>query len=99
MIVERWRSALASISTYSKKIGVPTPAVLAVTKLQNQSTIRELINAGLNEIGENRPKSLIERSTSFPNGPKLHYIGIFQRRNLPTIAKYSDYIPLSGAFE
>lgn len=65
--------------------------VLAVSKTVGEPEIAEAIAAGASNFGENRPDSLKEKHSAFPN-QNWHFIGNIQSRRIPDIVACSSLV-------
>lgn len=66
--------------------------IIAVTKSVSVERTEEAYDAGLINLGENRPEGLIEKWNALGEKPTWHYIGSLQTRKVKQILPYVDYI-------
>ncbi len=76
------------LGNISRRVGVPTPTLVAVTKSGTDDELLALAAAGATDIGENRPGEVkrrgeILRTAGF--APKMHEIGTLQRNKIKLI--------------
>lgn len=66
--------------------------VIAVTKYVDSSIAKELVDAGIHHIGENRVDKFLDKYKSLQdNGLVWHLIGSLQRRKVKDVINYVDY--------
>lgn len=65
--------------------------LLAVSKTVGVDGVRNAIEAGAEDFGENRPVQLIEKAAEFPDR-RWHFIGNIQSRRIEDIVRYSTLI-------
>ena len=66
--------------------------IIAVTKYVDCETARQLVNTGIQHIGENRVDKFLEKYQALKNeNLTWHLIGSLQRRKVKDIINYVDY--------
>jgi PLP dependent protein len=66
--------------------------LIAVTKYVSKERAEEALNAGVNDLGENRDEGLLEKWEVLKDKPTWHYIGSLQSRKVKNIIDKVDYI-------
>lgn len=66
--------------------------LIAVTKTQEIDSIRNLLNLGIKNIGENRVQDLVKRVEDLGNIPNYHMIGHLQSNKVKDIISYTTLI-------
>ena len=92
-ITEQLAGVRARIAGAARQAGRDPTAVriLAVSKRQPVSRIREAVSAGLTEFGENYPQEAVDKIDQLPN-LCWHYIGRIQSNKTRTIATHFDWV-------
>ncbi len=88
-IRDNYLSLKEEIRSLSLRLGIAEPTLVSVTKSGSDEELIELVRAGANEIGENRPGELARRYELLRNAglfPKMHEIGTLQRNKIKLIA-------------
>lgn len=84
----------ASVETATEKAGRPSESVkvIAVTKYVDSSIANQLLETGIDHIGENRVDKFLEKyhALSRPN-LTWHLIGTLQRRKVKEVINFVDY--------
>ncbi|GKV67727.1 YggS family pyridoxal phosphate enzyme [Sporosarcina sp. NCCP-2716] len=66
--------------------------VVAVTKQVSAQRTREVLDAGIIHLGENRPEGLLAKQEAIPQGAVWHFIGSVQSRKVKEIIERIDYL-------
>ncbi len=66
--------------------------LVAVTKTAKLDWIRELIDLGQRDLGENRPQQLVQRAAELPDSAQWHLIGHLQRNKVDFVAPHVRWI-------
>ena len=66
--------------------------LVAVSKLQSMSVIKEAYALGINNFGENYAQELAEKSSACPKDIIWHFIGPIQSNKVNLIAKYANWV-------
>ncbi|MCM3726026.1 YggS family pyridoxal phosphate-dependent enzyme [Neobacillus cucumis] len=66
--------------------------LIAVTKYVSIERAQEALDAGINNLGENRDDSLLEKWDVLQDKPAWHYIGTLQTRKVKNIIDKVEYI-------
>ncbi|MEH7415477.1 YggS family pyridoxal phosphate-dependent enzyme [Neobacillus drentensis] len=66
--------------------------LIAVTKYVSIERAQEALDAGINNLGENRDDSLLKKWEVIKDRPAWHYIGTLQTRKVKNIIGKVDYI-------
>ncbi|ALC86134.1 hypothetical protein AM499_10075 [Bacillus sp. FJAT-22090] len=66
--------------------------IIAVTKEVSVERTVEVIEAGLQHLGENRPEGLNKKIDAIQNDVKWHYIGTLQTRKVKSVINHIDYL-------
>lgn len=66
--------------------------VIAVTKYVSSNRAKEALEAGINDLGENRDEGLLEKWEIFRDEPTWHFIGSLQTRKVKNIIDKVQYI-------
>jgi hypothetical protein len=86
-------SVLNQITTLSAQAGFGPVTLVAAAKTQNTAAIRDIIAAGVTDIGENRVQEL---SAKYAQGAyqdaKLHFIGHLQRNKIAAVIGKIDLL-------
>jgi len=104
---ERLQAVEERIAAACRRAGRPRADVtlVAVTKTVGVDIARQLVDAGVRDLGENRPQELWRKAAGLPAGVRWHLIGHLQRnkveKTLPlvTMIHSVDSIRLLGALE
>ena len=94
-IERNYLELLAHIKDISKRVGVPEPKLVCVTKSATDEELRALVEAGARAIGENRPGELRRRGEllrSFGLTPELHQIGTLQSNKAKLVSPIAALI-------
>lgn len=65
--------------------------LVAVSKTVGLDGVKQAIDAGARDFGENRPEQLAEKATAFPQ-VRWHFIGNIQSRQIRTIVSHATLI-------
>lgn len=87
-IEERYANVAAEVAAVCREAG-RDPAeitVVAVSKTVGPDAVACALAAGARDFGENRPDSLLEKATAFPQAT-WHFIGNIQSRRIPDIVR------------
>ncbi|HEY2420505.1 MAG TPA: YggS family pyridoxal phosphate-dependent enzyme [Neobacillus sp.] len=66
--------------------------LIAVTKYVSVARASEALDAGINDLGENRDEGLLEKWEVLRDKPKWHFIGTLQTRKVKNIIDKVEYI-------
>lgn len=66
--------------------------VVAASKTAGAEAIREVIDAGIADIGENRLQDALPKVRAIGLGPKWHFIGYLQRNKVRHVVEFADLI-------
>ncbi|MGM9966716.1 YggS family pyridoxal phosphate-dependent enzyme [uncultured Rummeliibacillus sp.] len=66
--------------------------IIAVTKQVSTERAIEALEAGLTNLGENRPEGLLEKHEMIANRATWHYIGSMQTRKVRKVIDQIDYL-------
>jgi pyridoxal phosphate enzyme (YggS family) len=66
--------------------------IIAVTKYVSVERTQEVIECGIQHIGENRDDGLVEKWNALGDKPIWHYIGTLQTRKVKNVIDIVDYI-------
>lgn len=66
--------------------------VIAVTKYVSAERAQEAIEAGVNNLGENRDEGILEKISHLKDKPVWHFIGTLQTRKVKNIIEHVTYI-------
>lgn len=66
--------------------------LIAVTKYVTIERAKEAVEAGINNLGENREEGLLAKYEAFQEQPTWHFIGSLQTRKVKGIINHVDYI-------
>lgn len=90
---ERYESVLSEVHRECAACGRPEDAVrlIAVSKTADAAAIREAIEAGAQDLAENRPDRIVEMSELFPDA-RWHFIGNIQSRRIHDIVASATLI-------
>lgn len=66
--------------------------VVAASKTAGAEAIREVIDAGIADIGENRLQDALPKVRAIGPGPKWHFIGYLQRNKVRHVVEFADLI-------
>lgn len=66
--------------------------IIAVTKYVSVERAKEALEAGLQNLGENRDEGLLEKWQVLGDKPKWHFIGTLQTRKVKNIVDKVEYI-------
>ena len=94
-IAENVKTVREEMRRACERSGRPVDAVtlIAVTKYVEPARIREAVDAGITEIGENRAQEFTEKLTFYKqNGLKAHFIGQLQTNKVKYVCGNADLI-------
>ena len=97
---DNYLSLKAEIDDISRRAGVPAPTLVAVTKSGTDEELLALAEAGVTDIGENRPQELIRRGALLAEKgffPKLHEIGHLQSNKASKVCRVATLIHSVGS--
>ena len=97
---ENYLSLKDEITAIAHRVGVPSPTLVAVTKSGTDEELVALAEAGVTDIGENRPQELLRRSVLLAEAgytPRLHEIGHLQSNKAGKIARIATLIHSVGS--
>ncbi|MBB5148951.1 YggS family pyridoxal phosphate-dependent enzyme [Ureibacillus thermosphaericus] len=66
--------------------------IIAVTKQVSVERTKEVLNAGLIHLGENRPEGLLAKKESIQDQAAWHYIGTLQSKKVKKVINEIDYL-------
>lgn len=66
--------------------------VVAVTKSVSAARASAVMEAGIQQLGENRAEGLLGKQEAIPNGAEWHFIGNVQSRKVKDIINQIDYL-------
>lgn len=66
--------------------------IIAVTKQVSVERTKEVLNAGLIHLGENRPEGLLAKKESIQDQAVWHYIGTLQSKKVKKVINEIDYL-------
>lgn len=66
--------------------------LIAVTKYTNVARAKELLQAGIVHLGENRDKGFLEKYEALGDQPVWHFIGTLQSRKVKNVIHFIDYL-------
>lgn len=96
MISENLREVRQEIQKSCALVARPTASVtlVGVTKYASLEQTKELINAGVRHLGENRADKFLLKKQALADFPDLtwHFIGNLQRRKVKSIVDEIDYL-------
>ncbi|CRH91936.1 Predicted enzyme with a TIM-barrel fold [Chlamydia trachomatis] len=84
----------AAVELATKQVNRPQNSVrvIAVTKYVDSSLAKELVNAGIQHIGENRVDKFLDKYHALSSeNLTWHLIGSLQRRKVKAVINYVDY--------
>ncbi|MGE7621912.1 YggS family pyridoxal phosphate-dependent enzyme [Viridibacillus sp. NPDC096237] len=67
-------------------------SIIAVTKQVSTERAIEALDAGLNQLGENRPEGLLEKRATITDRAVWHYIGSMQTRKVKQVIDKIDFL-------
>lgn len=91
-ISERIDKLKAELAELSEERGDSTARLIAVSKTQPVSMIREGYNAGLRRFGENKIQELISKTPCLPTDIEWHFIGHLQRNKSREAVRHATWI-------
>jgi PLP dependent protein len=93
-VIENLKRINQQINEACQKAGRSSDEVklIAVTKYVSIERAQEALDAGINNLGENRDDSLLEKWDVLQDKPKWHYIGTLQTRKVRNIIDKVDYV-------
>src|SRR3954453_5759660 len=93
-VIENLKRINQKINEACQKAGRSSDEVklIAVTKYVSIERAQEALDAGINNLGENRGDSLLEKWDVLQDKPTWHYIGTLQTRKVRNIIDKVDYI-------
>ena len=71
---------------------VESVRLIAVTKMANIASIRELVALGQTDLAENRPQQLLDRAAQLEGSIVWHQIGTLQRNKIRKVLPVADWI-------
>ncbi|PFO05963.1 YggS family pyridoxal phosphate-dependent enzyme [Bacillus sp. AFS076308] len=93
-VIENLKRINQQIIEACQKVGRSSDEVtlIAVTKYVSIERAQEALEAGINNLGENRDDSLLEKWNVLEDKPVWHYIGTLQTRKVKNIIDKVEYI-------
>jgi len=93
-VIENLKRINQQIIEACQKVGRSSDEVtlIAVTKYVSIERAQEALEAGINNLGENRDDSLLEKWDVLEDKPVWHYIGTLQTRKVKNIIDKVEYI-------
>jgi pyridoxal phosphate enzyme (YggS family) len=94
LIIENLQDIQQNIANACLKAGRETSEVtiIAVTKQVSTERAIEAVEAGLTNLGENRPEGLLEKHEIIADRATWHYIGSMQTRKVRKVIDQIDYL-------
>lgn len=94
LIINNLEEIQLKIEKAANRVGrqVADVSIIAVTKQVSTERAIEALDAGLNQLGENRPEGLLEKRESIIDGAVWHYIGSMQTRKVKQVIDKIDYL-------
>lgn len=94
LIINNLEEIQLKIEKAANRVGrqVADVSIIAVTKQVSTERAIEALDAGLNQLGENRPEGLLEKRGSIIDGAVWHYIGSMQTRKVKQVIDKIDYL-------
>lgn len=89
-IKDNYRAVTEELYELALRLGVPAPALVAVTKSGSDEELLALAEAGVTDVGENRPGEVKRRGeilSSAGFSVRMHEIGTLQRNKIKLIAE------------
>lgn len=86
----------------SRRVGVATPTLVAVTKSGTDEELLALLEAGATDVGENRPQEVKRRGELLKlhgYAPRMHEIGTLQRNKIKLIIENAAMIHSVDSFK
>ncbi|MEI4771140.1 YggS family pyridoxal phosphate-dependent enzyme [Psychrobacillus sp. FJAT-51614] len=80
----------AALSRANRQLSDAT--IIAVTKAVSVERTVEVIEAGLQHLGENRPEGLNKKLDAIQSDVKWHYIGTLQTRKVKSVINHIDFL-------
>lgn len=92
-IASRYQSVCAELYGACERAGRDPRDVtlVSVSKTVDQDGVRQAIEAGATDFGENRPEQLVEKASAFPH-VRWHFIGNIQSRQIRKIVEHAYLI-------
>lgn len=91
---ENKEQVFSAVAKATSEAGRPenSVSIIAVTKYVDSNTAKELVEAGVQHIGENRVDKFLEKYQALENDNLTwHLIGTLQRRKVKDVINYVDY--------
>lgn len=101
-VAEGVRAVREGMAAAAARAGVSEKSILlvAATKMNDASRVREAIAAGIDAAGENRVQELLEKNAQGAyEGAPLHFIGHLQRNKVKYVVGTADLIQSAGSAE
>ncbi|MGE7922165.1 YggS family pyridoxal phosphate-dependent enzyme [Viridibacillus arvi] len=94
LIINNLEEIQLKVEKAANRVGrqVADVSIIAVTKQVSTERAIEALDAGLNQLGENRPEGLLEKSESIIDGAVWHFIGSMQTRKVKQVIDKIDYL-------
>ena len=94
MIVENLKKVEDKIEESCIKSGRNRSEIrlVAVSKTQSLSVINEVLEAGINDLGENKAQELRDKSEQIVGDFNWHYIGHLQTNKIKYVIKAAEFI-------
>jgi len=90
-IADRWTSFMAELEDLCDEVGREIPTVIAVSKTRSMEEVREAIDLGIHEFGENYPDQFRQKAEHFPE-QNWHFIGSLQRNKAEEVVTHAACI-------
>ncbi|MBK3494469.1 YggS family pyridoxal phosphate-dependent enzyme [Viridibacillus sp. YIM B01967] len=94
LIINNLQEIQQKIKKVATRVGrqVEDVSIIAVTKQVSTERAIEALDAGLVQLGENRPESLLEKRATITERATWHYIGSMQTRKVKQVINEIDYL-------
>ncbi len=89
-IAERVHRLREEVGEHCTRVGrdPQSVSILAVSKRHSVQAIRQAMEAGLTDFGENYAQELVEKAEQLPQGIRWHYIGQLQKSKIRLLAPH-----------
>ncbi|KGR87621.1 YggS family pyridoxal phosphate-dependent enzyme [Lysinibacillus odysseyi] len=92
-VIDNLERIQSNIDQAKKRAGVSQAVkIVAVTKQVDVARTKEVLEAGLVHLGENRPEGLHTKQEQIKSGAHWHYIGTLQTRKVKQIINTIDFL-------
>lgn len=73
------------VESQAKTLGLPRPRIVVVSKYIDETQTQQLLDAGIEPLGENRAQQIVVKNAEAVQPERWHFIGHLQRNKISTV--------------